>query len=67
MVDEGRLVGVRRSGRPENEEYRRILYHTFFFDVLSLPGLCSFGNGLAKQGHELAIAETPSSSQRRTI
>ena len=67
MIDEGRLVGVCISGRPENKEYRRMVYRTFFFDVLSLPGLCSFGNGLAEQGHELAIAEAQWSSQQRRI
>ena len=67
MIDERRLVGVCLSRRPENKEYRRMIYRTFFFDVLSLAGLCSFGNGLAKQGHELAIAEAQSSSQQRTI
>ena len=29
---------------------------TFFFDVLSLAGFCSFGHGFAEEGHELAIA-----------
>lgn len=30
---------------------------TFFFDVLSLAGLCSFGDGFGEEGHELAIAD----------
>ena len=29
---------------------------TFFFDVLSLTGFRSFGDGFAEQRHELAIA-----------
>lgn len=63
MIDQGRLVRIRLSGRPGNKEYGRMIYRTFFLDVLSLPGLCSFGNGLAEQGHELAIAKAQSSSQ----
>ena len=63
MIDQGRRVRICLSGRPENKIYRRMIYRTFFLDVLSLPGLCSFGNGLAEQGHELAIAEAQSSSQ----
>ena len=55
--DQGRRIRVCLSGRPENKKYRRIIYRTFFFDVLSLPGLCSFGNRLAEEGHELAITE----------
>lgn len=30
---------------------------TFLFDVLSLAGLCSFGDGFGEEGHELAIAD----------
>lgn len=67
MVDQRRRVRNCLSRRPENKGYRRMIYRTLFFDVLSLPGLCSFGNGLAEQRHELTIAEAQSSSQQRRI
>ena len=38
---------------------------TFLFDVLPLAGLCSLRDGLAEEGHELAIAAARTMYQRR--
>ena len=60
----GRVGSSRKDGAERERRYRQ-MEHTFLFNVLPLPRFRSFSDGLAEERHELAIAGSPCSCQRR--